>query len=56
VLDAALHPTGNGKVFAADLHRAGSQFLLQLRSGTDAPEGWSALAGTTLHYKLTPRG
>jgi hypothetical protein len=29
VLDAALHPAGNSRVFAADLHRAGSHKMPQ---------------------------
>jgi hypothetical protein len=30
VLDTAMHPAGNGTVFAADLHRAGSPEIAEL--------------------------
>jgi hypothetical protein len=54
--DKGLLPHGaQGAVTAAGVCMS-DKFVLHLRSGTDAPEGWSTLAGTTLHYRLTPVG
>lgn len=54
--DKGLLPHGaQGSVTAAGVCIS-DQFVLRLRSGTRAPAGWSTLAGTTLHYKLTPVG
>jgi hypothetical protein len=54
--DKGLLPHGvHGSVTSAGVCMSDT-FVLHLRSGTDAPEGWSTLAGTTIHYRLTPRG
>ena len=54
--DKVFLPNGaNGAVIAAGICKS-DKFVLHLRFGTGAPEGWSTLAGTELHYLLTPVG
>ena len=54
--DKGVLPHGaRGSVTAAGVCR-NDEFVVHLRSGTAAPRGWSTIAGTTVHYKLTPVG
>ena len=54
--DKVLLPNGmHGTVTGAGVCMSDA-FILHIRGGTDAPAGWSTLAGTTTHYLLTPIG